>query len=134
MLRGLTTAATNSVLRVGLYHSDAAGELPGALVADYGTQATTSVGVKFWTPPTPPVLHPGVLYFAACVAQTAAATFRSRASSDPLVGDPVTVTAGAALANAYWLASVTGALPATFGTPGGIAQAPAAGLRFGATA
>lgn len=123
----VTTLGIGSVARGGIYASSPTTFKPtGSPIADYGTVATTSSGVKLFAVGT--VLTAGV-YYAALVGQTATSTWRFGAGFTPYV-QPATFPSGAAAGvnNCWTQAGVSGALPAI----GALADAngPIIGLSF----
>lgn len=106
----VATLVASGVGRIVCYHDDGAG-FPGALAFE-GTVATTTTGVK----PLTVALPPG-RYWVGCIAQTAAATFRTLSG---FVENVPLVAAGSATAwSGVGVASgITGAAPAAFPTTG----------------
>jgi hypothetical protein len=70
----VTTGGTaGAVVRLGIYNVATDGNLPGALLADYGTVVATGTGFQEKIIPGNQVLAPGI-YFLAAATQGAAAT------------------------------------------------------------
>jgi hypothetical protein len=108
--------------RAGVYQNTS-GNVPGTLLADFGTVATGLLGVKTWTP-TPVLLRP-VLHWLVIVQQgLLSVSLRARDTWEPMVSDTSAVVSG--YRNAYYVDGVSGALPGTFGAIAGTAQGPAA--------
>lgn len=116
----VTTALAASEVRLGLYASD--GVLPTSLIADYGTVATTTTGIKQISSLST-VVRP-VLHYLVIGRQGGGLTLAlsTRSSWEPIVSD--TSPTIASNTNAYFKDSVSGALPSTFGTPDGTDQGP----------
>jgi hypothetical protein len=60
-----TAGAAGATVRLGLYASNAQGSLPGALIVDWGTVATTTVAIQTLTLGTPYSFTAGTLYWLA---------------------------------------------------------------------
>lgn len=117
-------------VRGGFYNADQMSGLPTTLVADFGTISTGLAGVKTFTALST-ALKAGVLYYAVVVQQGVVATYSARASWDAIVsesagGGPVFGVER----NCYTQTGITGALPASFGTPAGTALAPSVFLKL----
>jgi len=117
----VTTALASSLLRYGIYTSSD-GVLPTNLLADYGTVTSASTGIRSITGLNTRVRP--VLHYLVVVRQFAGGTLSvsSRSAWDPIVSD--TSPTIAANTNAYFYDGITGALPATLGTPDGTDQGP----------
>lgn len=108
-------------LRAGLYTSTP-GNVPGQLIADYGTVSTALAGVKQWAVSQP--LRP-VLYWLVIAQQGLLnVSLRSRDTWEPIVSDDTPVLNSNR--NAYYKDGIAGALPASFGTIDGTVQGPSA--------
>ncbi len=99
---------------------------PGALLADAGSQATTSTGIISYTLGTPLALGDDWLFYTVTFqgAPTTGATVRTHTIGDPRF--PIYGTGAPAANSGYWgyyQTGVTGALPAGF-TPAGFTQVP----------
>lgn len=106
----VTTAVASSTVRLGLYTMSSTGT-PNELIADWGTVDTSSLGAKTIT--IDQTLFPGT-YFLTHVAQGGAPGLRSRPVNYPFYGNGTTT--GNFNGTSYnQTATVTGALPSTFG-------------------
>lgn len=122
----LTQMAVNITLlglgnvRGGIYAADQNSGLPTTLISDFGTISTGLTGQKTWTGLSVS-LRP-ILYYLVTVQQGIVATFSARSSWDPIVSETATVFGQDR--NSYNQTGITGALPASFGTPSGTSIAP----------
>lgn len=108
-------------LRAGLYTSTP-GNVPGTLIADFGTVSTALAGVKQWAMSQP--VRP-VLYWLVIAQQGLLnVSLRSRDTWEPIVSDDTPVLN--ANRNAYYKDGIGGALPASFGAIDGTVQGPSA--------
>ncbi|MGW8357398.1 hypothetical protein [Streptomyces wedmorensis] len=117
----VTLALVGGNLRMGLYQADEA--LPTTLVADYGTVGAGILGIRSITGLTTtvrPVLHYLVIGRQGGVVNLGLTT---RVTWDPIVSETTPTITGAL--NCYYKDGISGALPATFGTPDGLDTAPA---------
>lgn len=128
MAGNVTLALVGGSLRMGLYASDADGVLPGALVADYGTVTAGVTGIRSITGLSTAVRP--VLYWLVIGRQGGVVNLglTTRATWDPIVSE--TTPSGNANLNAYYIDGVSGALPASFGTPAGSDTGPALWLQL----
>jgi hypothetical protein len=114
-----TSAAAAGVLRFGVYDLDQARSRPGSLIQDFGTVSNNVISNDVAVTSIYKVLRPGWYYFAV-VQQTAAATMRTFANAGAPGNAPIimssAVRAAAGTVYAYSQASITGALPSTWGT------------------
>lgn len=121
MAANVTLALVGGNLRMGLYASD--GVLPTTLVADYGTVGAGILGIRSITglsTAVRPVLHYLVIGRQGGLVNLGLTT---RASWDPIISETTPVIASNL--NAYYQDGISGALPATFGTPAGSDEGPA---------
>lgn len=113
----VTSFTANALLRLGVYATLATG-LPGALVFEAGT-IDAGASNSFKTITINQQLTPG-LYWLTSLAETATATYRLAASSSDFV--PAQGAATSTLSGGFFrLGVATGALPANYGTPDGVA-------------
>lgn len=122
----VTLALVGGNLRFGLYASD--GVLPTTLVADYGTVSAGLTGIRSITGLSTvvrPVLHWLVIGRQGGVVNLGLTT---RASWDPVVSETTPTIANNF--NAYYIDDVSGALPASFGTPAGAATGPGVSVQL----
>lgn len=123
----VTLALLTANLRMGLYASD--GVLPTTLVADFGTVPTGVLGIvqiNGLSTPVRPVLH-----YLVCARQGGLLVnlgLTTRSTWDPMIAPTSPVIA--ANRNAYYQDGVGGALPASFGTPGGTDQGVALSVQL----
>jgi len=109
-------------LRAGVYTSTS-GNVPGTLLADFGTVSTGAAGVKQWTGLSQ-LLRP-VLYWLVIAQQGVISVgLRARDTWEPIVSDDTPVLN--ANRNAYYIDGISGALPASFGAIAGTVQGPSA--------
>lgn len=122
----VTLALVGGNLRFGLYASN--GVLPTTLIADFGTVTAGVTGVRQITGLST-VVRP-VLHYLVVGRQGGAVNLglTTRASWDPIVSETVPTIANNY--NAYYIDGVTGALPATFGTPAGAETGPGVSLQL----
>lgn len=118
----VTLALVGGNLRMGLYNADSAG-LPTTLVADYGTVSAGLTGIRTISGLSTAVRP--VLYYLIVGRQGGVLNLglTTRATWDPIVSEAA--PSGNANLNCYYKDGVSGALPATFGTPDGSDTAPA---------
>lgn len=120
-----TVGDAGSKVRIGVYSDDGTGR-PGSLVLDAGTIAGDSATVQTITGLSL-TLTAGWYWFAAAsqiVTTTAPTTRATGAPIEPTqIGYPSTPGSNAA-ASGLSVTGVTGALPATFGTPAVVTAAP----------
>jgi hypothetical protein len=118
-----TLATTGGVVRMGIYASDSVG-LPDALVADAGTVASTTTGIKTATFTATPLT--AGWYWLAAVSQVAVCGWRTianiinfpySASSAPTAGEVMNGYIARDVGGA--VLAVTGALPSNFRLDGG---------------
>ena len=109
-------------LRAGLYADNGSG-VPGSLVADFGTVATGTAGVKTWSP-SPIALRPALYWLVIVQQGLINISLRSRDTWDPIVSETTAVLAGNR--NSYFIDGVSGVLPGTFGAISGTVQGPSA--------
>lgn len=117
----VTLALVGGNLRMGLYASD--GVLPTTLEADYGTVTAGVTGIRSITglsTAVRPVLHYLVIGRQGGIVNLGLTT---RVTWDPIVSETTPTITGAL--NCYFKDGISGALPATFGTPDGLDTAPA---------
>jgi hypothetical protein len=122
----VTLALVGGNLRMGLYASD--GVLPTTRVADYGTVTAGLTGIRQITglsTAVRPVLHYLVIGRQGGVLNLGLTT---RVTWDPIVSETTPTIAGAL--NCYYIDGVSGALPASFGTPAGLDTAPALSVQL----
>lgn len=123
----LTAMAINvTVLGIGnvrgaVYAANQNSGLPSTLISDLGTISTGLAGVKTWGSLSIS-LRP-ILYYLCVVQQGVATTLSSRTTWDPIVSE-TSATFGTN-ANCYTITGVSGAWPASFGTPAGTGAGPA---------
>lgn len=107
----VTGTTATSVMRAGVYGSNSSNQPTGIPLADFGQIPTATSGVKLWSPISL-AMSPGVLYYIALVAQTAAPTVRLFTGFNPYVPSspfPPGATPGW---NVAWTQSgVSGVLP-----------------------
>ncbi len=130
MLTGIaanvTLALAGGNLRMGLYASD--GSLPTDLIEDYGTVSAGLTGVKTITSMSNalrPVLHYVVIGRQGGVLNLGLTT---RVTGDPIVSEASPTLVGNL--SSYYIDGVSGALPASFGTPDGTAGGPGLQIRL----
>lgn len=116
----VTLALVGGSVRMGLYASD--GVLPTDLVTDYGTVSVGLTGIRSLTGLSTTVRP--VLHYLVIGRQSAGLTLSvsARSTWDPIVSD--TSPTISSNTNTYYRDSISGALPATFGTPDGTDQGP----------
>lgn len=122
----VTLALVGGNLRMGVYSSD--GTLPTTLLADYGTVTAGLTGIRSITGLSTairPVLHYLVIGRQGGVVNLGLTT---RLTWDPLVSEAAPTIAGNL--NCYYIDGVSGALPASFGTPAGLDTAPAIAVQL----
>lgn len=127
MAANVTLALVGGNLRMGLYNSDSNG-LPTTLVADYGTVTAGVTGIRSITGLSTvvrPVLHYLVIGRQGGVVNLGLTT---RVTWDPIVSETTPTITGAL--NSYIQTGISGALPATFGTPAGLDTAPAISVQL----
>jgi hypothetical protein len=106
----ITTLAASSLLRLGIYHSDADG-LPGALLAEAGTVSGAAVAVVEVAFGTPPAIRGGT-YWLAALSEVGNPSTRKQQTLHAYGSTSTDVLA--ALKGSYFATGVTaGALPAT---------------------
>jgi len=124
----VTAAAAGATIRVGVY-TDSNG-LPGTLIEEF--TATTQLDASATGDKTLAVggrvLGTGKYWVAAVVQGATAPTVGILSGANPYVGR-LAASSGSGHAAAYTITGVTGALPATFGTPAGTNYAITALLR-----
>jgi hypothetical protein len=123
----VTLALVGGNLRFGLYNADANG-LPTTLVADYGTVTAGVTGIRSITglsTSVRPVLHYLVVGRQGGVVNLGLTT---RITWDPIVSETTPTITGAL--NSYIQTGISGALPASFGTPAGLDTAPALAVQL----
>lgn len=122
----VTLALIGGNLRMGLYASD--GVMPTSLVADYSTVSAGLTGIRSITglsTAVRPVLHYLVIGRQGGVVNLGLTT---RLTWDPIVSETAPTITGAL--NCYYIDGVSGALPASFGTPAGLDTAPAISVQL----
>lgn len=122
----VTLALVGGNLRMGLYASD--GVMPTSLAADYGTVSAGLTGIRSITglsTAVRPVLHYLVIGRQGGVVNLGLTT---RLTWDPIVSETAPTITGAL--NCYYIDGVSGALPASFGTPAGLDTAPAISVQL----
>lgn len=118
----VTIAAASAVIRLGI-RSDTGTGLPGALLLDAGTVDASGTGVKEIT--IAQTLTPG-RYWLCCALQAAGGvTVRAR-PVDPFLGQASSATTNG---GGFSKTGVAGALPASYGNPGGVGNGPKIMLR-----
>lgn len=126
MAANVTLALIGGNLRMGLYASD--GVLPTSLVADYGTVTAGVTGIRSITGLSTvvrPVLHYLVIGRQGGVVNLGLTT---RQTWDPIVSETTPTITGSL--NSYIQTGISGALPASFGTPAGLDTAPALSVQL----
>jgi hypothetical protein len=126
MAANVTLALVGGNLRMGLYASN--GALPTTLVADYGTVTAGLTGIRQITglsTAVRPVLHYLVIGRQGGIVNLGLTT---RATWDPIVSESTPTIAGTL--NCYYIDGVSGALPASFGSPAGLDTAPAISVQL----
>lgn len=126
MAANVTLALVGGNLRMGIYESD--GVLPTTLLADYGTVSAGVTGVRSITGLSTvvrPVLHYLVIGRQGGVVNLGLTT---RVTWDPIVSETSPTITGAL--NSYVQTGISGALPASFGTPAGLDTAPAVSVQL----
>lgn len=126
------TGTASSVVRLGAYADNGNGG-PGALLADYGTVATATNGLKSIT--ISQALTPGLVWLV-CVPQTAVATFICYSIANFAGSGPMNIGMSSSTFNTsgnYWyVASVTAGLPSTptwtIATPSNNTRSPVVAL------
>lgn len=122
----VTLALAGGSVRMGLYASD--GVLPTTLIADYGTVTVGVTGLRQITGLST-TLRPVLQYLVlARQGGILTLTLSARDTWEPLVTETAaTLTANS---NAYYTDGVSGALPASFGTPAGTLPGPSAAVQI----
>lgn len=123
----VTLALVGGNIRFGLYTATTAG-LPGSLVADYGTVDAGITGIRQisgLSTSVRPVLHYLVVGRQGGVLNLGLTT---RATGDPIVSESTPTIAGNF--SAYTQTGITGALPASFGTPAGVDTGPSVSVQL----
>jgi hypothetical protein len=126
MAANVTLALVGGNLRMGVYLSD--GVLPTTLLADYGTVGAGLLGVRSITglsTAVRPVLHYLVIGRQGGVVNLGLTT---RATWDPIIAEASPTIAGTL--NCYYKDGISGALPASFGTPDGNDTSPAISVQL----
>lgn len=126
MAANVTLALVGGNLRMGLYLSD--GVLPTTLLADYGTVTAGVTGVRSITglsTSVRPVLHYLVIGRQGGVVNLGLTT---RTTWDPIIAETTPTITGTL--NCYYKDGISGALPASFGTPDGNDTAPAISVQL----
>lgn len=121
MAANVSLALVGGNLRMGLYATD--GALPSTLVADYGTVTAGLLGIRSITGLSTvvrPVLHYLVIGRQGGILNLGLTTLTT---GDPVVSESGTPVIGAARSG-YYKDGISGALPASFGTPDGTDTAP----------
>lgn len=128
MAANVTLALVGGNLRMGVYNADEQG-LPTTRVADYGTVGAGVLGVQSITSMSTP-LRP-VLYYLVIGRQGGLVNLglTTMLTGDPIVSETTTPVIGGNR-NAYYIDGVSGALPASFGTPAGTDTGPALSVRL----
>lgn len=117
----VTLALVGGILRYGIYTSSD-GVLPTNLLSDAGTVTAGVTGIRSITGLNVRVRP--VLHYLVVARQSAGVTLTvsARSAWDPIVSDTTpTITANT---NSYYYDGISGALPATLGTPDGTDQGP----------
>lgn len=110
----VTTLGAGSTIRVGIYANDPDTNLPGALLADLGTQASTTTGVKTFVY-TGTIPDETIVWVAVVSQGGTPSSVRVTEEGHRLLPADASLTAG--VAAVYLTAGgVTGALPDPFGT------------------
>ena len=131
----LTDMAINITLlglgnvRGGFYNANQVTGFPSTLISDFGTISTGLAGQKTWSALS--VSLKPILYYAVIVQQGVVATYSARTGWDPIISE--SAGSGPQFGQeraAYTQTGITGALPASFGTPAGTAQAPSVFLKL----
>lgn len=123
----VTLALVGGNLRMGVYLSD--GVLPTTLLADYGTVTAGVTGIRSITGLSTslrPVLHYLIIGRQGGVVNLGLTTLTT---GDPIVSELTTPVIGGNR-NAYYIDGVSGALPASFGTPAGTDNSPALAVQL----
>lgn len=113
-------------IRGGIYSADQNSGLPTTLISDFGQISTGLAGIKTWSSLS--VGLKPILYYMITVQQGVVATFSARSSWDPIVSETTAVFGQDR--NSYNQTGITGALPASFGTPSGTSIAPSVFLQL----
>lgn len=128
----LTAMAVNVTLlglgniRGGIYEADQVAGLPTSLIADFGQIGTGLAGIKTWSSLS--ISLKPILYYVVTVQQGLVATFSARTGWDPIISETAAIFGQDR--NAYSQTGITGALPASFGTPSGTSIAPSVFLQL----
>lgn len=127
MAANVTLALVGGNLRMGVYLSD--GVLPTALLADYGTVTAGVTGIRSITglsTAVRPVLHYLVIGRQGGVLNLGLTTLTT---GEPVISELTTPVIGGNR-NSYFIDGVSGALPASFGTPAGTDNSPALAVQL----
>lgn len=123
----VSLALVGGNLRMGIYLSD--GTVPTTLLADYGTVTAGVTGIRSITGLSTalrPVLHYLVIGRQGGVLNLGLTTLTT---GNPVVSETVTPVIGGNR-SAYYKDGISGALPASFGTPDGTENAPALSVQL----
>jgi hypothetical protein len=109
--------SAGAVVRLGIRNVPSGG-LPGSLIVDAGTQATTTTGMKTWTLGSPQALATGWYFYTVTFqgAPTTGATLTAITGPAWNPRFPIITNAPAAAGNygGYGQSGITSALPATY--------------------
>lgn len=117
----VVASGAGSAAEVGIYY-DNGNMYPGALLQDFGSQATTGTGVKTYSTGLPLTVQPG-LYWLAFVCSATAPTISGYPVGVllPLLGTTSVLTAAQGVG--WSVAQAYGALPSTFTAGGAVITA-----------
>ncbi len=123
----VTTLGSGSAVNVGIY-ADNGNMYPGALIQDFGNQATATTGIKTFTTGVPLTLLPGLYWLAFnCSATAPQVSGWAVAQCPPILGTTSALTV--ALGVGWSVAQAAGALPSTYPAGGAaIIAAPIPGV------
>jgi len=122
----VTTSLLAANIRMGLYASD--GVLPTTLISDYGTVSAGTTGMRQITGLSTP-LRPVLYYFVvARQGGIGVLSMTSRGIGDPIIANTSSVLD--TVQNAYYTDSISGTLPATFGSIAGAINGPSASIQL----
>ena len=118
----VTTLGAASSVNVGVY-ADNGNMYPGALIQDFGNQATATTGIKTFVTGVPITLLPGLYWLVfLCSATAPIVTGWTALSLPPILGISSALT-GVALGLGWSVAQAAGPLPSTFTAGGAVVVA-----------
>lgn len=123
----VTLALVGGNVRMGLYQGTPGG-LPGTLISDYGTVSAGLTGIRQISGLSTAV-RPVLNYFViGRQGGLLSMGLTMRDTWSPIVSETTPTLTGNL--NTYYVDGVSGALPASFGTPAGTVQGPAVSLQL----